>query len=201
MVNPSPFQSVVESDPSVFDVAASAPGPEGALPLTPEQLRSAPSGDLFGWTQNVGMGWNPAELNRKEFLILSTQGGIRDTLHDVQPSIEVAGVSDLVVSGLKVSGNSQQRKLRYLLHHGTLLYDFDAGAVGRFLREPARQPEYRRRRSHGEFVGNLEMAPALLQERLRTHWMARVPLVQWPREEVARLVHEKYARSDWTRRR
>src|SRR5205814_9439391 len=128
-------------------------------------------------------------------------GRIRDTLHDVQPSIEVAGVSDLVVSGLKVSGNSQQRKLRYLLHHGTLLYDFDAGAVGRFLREPARQPDYRRRRSHGEFVGNLEMAPALLQERLRTHWMARVPLVQWPREEVTRLVHEKYARSNWTRRR
>src|SRR6202035_878194 len=32
---------------------------------------------LFGWSQDVGMGWNPAELNRREFLILSTQGGIR----------------------------------------------------------------------------------------------------------------------------
>src|SRR5216110_2308370 len=77
MSAPLTFQSLVDSDPSVFDVAASAPGPEGALPLTPEQLRSAPSGDLFGWTQNVGMGWNPAELGRNEFVILSTQGGIR----------------------------------------------------------------------------------------------------------------------------
>jgi putative YjhG/YagF family dehydratase len=40
-------------------------------------LREAPSGDLFGWTQDVGMGWVPAELTRREFLILSTQGGIR----------------------------------------------------------------------------------------------------------------------------
>jgi putative YjhG/YagF family dehydratase len=40
-------------------------------------LRSKPSGDIFGWTQDAGMGWNPAELGRKEFLILSTQGGIR----------------------------------------------------------------------------------------------------------------------------
>src|SRR5437762_3641293 len=77
MSAPLAFQSLVDSDPSVFDVAASAPGPEGALPLTPEQLRSAPSGDLFGWTQDVGMGWNPAELRRPEVLILSTQGGIR----------------------------------------------------------------------------------------------------------------------------
>ena len=40
-------------------------------------LREAPSGDLFGMTQNAGMGWNPSELGRKQFLILSTQGGIR----------------------------------------------------------------------------------------------------------------------------
>src|SRR3954469_708868 len=40
-------------------------------------LRARPSGDLFGWTQNAGMGWNPAELGRKQFLILSTQGGLR----------------------------------------------------------------------------------------------------------------------------
>jgi putative YjhG/YagF family dehydratase len=45
--------------------------------LTEELLRNAPSGELFGLSQDVGMGWNPAELRRKEFLILSTQGGIR----------------------------------------------------------------------------------------------------------------------------
>ncbi len=53
------------------------PGPSGKLPLTEAMLREAPSGDLFGMTQNAGMGWNPSELGRKQFLILSTQGGIR----------------------------------------------------------------------------------------------------------------------------
>jgi putative YjhG/YagF family dehydratase len=40
-------------------------------------LRERPSGDLFGWAQNAGMGWNPAKLGGKEILILSTHGGIR----------------------------------------------------------------------------------------------------------------------------
>jgi putative YjhG/YagF family dehydratase len=40
-------------------------------------LRQGPSGDVFGMTQNVGMGWSPAEAGRKQFLILSTQGGLR----------------------------------------------------------------------------------------------------------------------------
>jgi len=56
---------------------SSAPGPQGALPLTEDLLLNSPSGDLFGWTQNAGMGWDPAEFNRTQVLILSTQGGIR----------------------------------------------------------------------------------------------------------------------------
>jgi putative YjhG/YagF family dehydratase len=73
------FVRVVESDPSVFDIRTKAPGPGGSLPLTPELLREAPSGDLFGWTQDVGMGWRPNELGRREFLLLSTSGGLRDS--------------------------------------------------------------------------------------------------------------------------
>jgi xylonate dehydratase len=65
------------ADPSLYDIRTQGAGPVGALPLTPEMLRQAPSGDIFGLTQDAGMGWNPAELNRREFLILSTQGGIR----------------------------------------------------------------------------------------------------------------------------
>lgn len=47
------------------------------MPITPEMLLRRPSGDLFGWSQNAGMGWDPAALGGKEFLILSTHGGIR----------------------------------------------------------------------------------------------------------------------------
>src|SRR5437016_4069995 len=71
------LSSILESDPSLFQFQSTVPGPAGSLPLTDELLRNAPSGDLFGWSQNVGMGWKPSELGRKEFLILSTQGGLR----------------------------------------------------------------------------------------------------------------------------
>lgn len=64
-------------DASVYEVRTDAPGPAGSLPLTPAMLRQLPSGDIFGWTQDAGMGWNPAHLGRDEYLILSTQGGIR----------------------------------------------------------------------------------------------------------------------------
>ncbi|MFN0067171.1 MAG: YjhG/YagF family D-xylonate dehydratase [Limisphaerales bacterium] len=63
--------------PDVFSVRTRAAGPAGRLPLTPEMLRERPSGDLFGLTQDAGMGWDPRELGRKEFLILSTAGGLR----------------------------------------------------------------------------------------------------------------------------
>jgi putative YjhG/YagF family dehydratase len=75
---PTSFVAVLDSDPALFDVQTTAAGPAGALPLTEELLREAPSGDLFGWSQNAGMGWNPVELNRREFLILSTSGGLRN---------------------------------------------------------------------------------------------------------------------------
>src|SRR3954469_13515002 len=65
-------------DPSLFDVRSKAPGPQGSLPITPEMLIQRPSGDLFGWSQNAGMGWDPRALGGKEILILSTHGGIRD---------------------------------------------------------------------------------------------------------------------------
>src|SRR4051812_41151621 len=69
---------VLESDPAIFSgVKTHAPGPEGQLPITAEMLIAQPSGNLFGMTQNAGMGWSPAHLLDPEFLILSTHGGVR----------------------------------------------------------------------------------------------------------------------------
>ena len=52
-------------------------GPAGRLPLQADWLRETASGNVFGWTQDAAMGWDPAQLGKDEFLILSTQGGIR----------------------------------------------------------------------------------------------------------------------------
>ena len=70
-------EDVLTTPEEAYQLQATAEGPAGRLPLTAEWLRQAPSGDIFGWTQNVGMGWRPERLGAAEFLIVSTQGGLR----------------------------------------------------------------------------------------------------------------------------
>jgi putative YjhG/YagF family dehydratase len=67
---------VINSD-DIYDVATKAAGPAGELPLTEEMLRERPSGDLFGLSMNAGMGWEPSKVVGREFLVLSTLGGMR----------------------------------------------------------------------------------------------------------------------------
>src|SRR5579872_1284413 len=75
---PIAFENITDSgDSSLYDVRSKAPGPRGSLPITPEMLLARPSGDLFGWAQDAGMGWDPRALGGKEILLLSTHGGIR----------------------------------------------------------------------------------------------------------------------------
>ena len=71
------FETLVESDRAMLDVQTVGAGPSGRLPLTAEMLLERPSGDVFGLTQNAGMGWDPRELGRPQFLMLGTNGGIR----------------------------------------------------------------------------------------------------------------------------
>src|SRR5437867_702649 len=71
------LDDLLTTDPAAFDVVTAGAGPQGALPITAEQLRDSPSGDIFGLTQNAGMGWDPGELGRPQYLMLSTQGGVR----------------------------------------------------------------------------------------------------------------------------
>jgi putative YjhG/YagF family dehydratase len=71
-------ENLFDDEPgNLYDVPTRASGPAGSLPLTPEMLRTLPSGHLFGWSQNAGMGWDPAALGGREYLMLSTHGGIR----------------------------------------------------------------------------------------------------------------------------
>jgi putative YjhG/YagF family dehydratase len=72
------LEDILESkDDSIYDITTNAAGPKGCLPLTESLLVDAPSGDIFGMSQNAGMGWEPAKMAQKQFLLISTQGGIR----------------------------------------------------------------------------------------------------------------------------
>ena len=72
------IENVIAPKDAVFDFATHSDGPSGKIPFTAEILIKQPSGDHFGMSQNAGMGWDPKEMLRKHFLILSTSGGLRD---------------------------------------------------------------------------------------------------------------------------
>jgi lipoate-protein ligase A len=80
--------------------------------------------------------------------------------------LTVDGTADLVLDGRKVSGNAQRRGRHAVLHHGTLLYDFDAALAARYLKELLRQPSHRAFRTHAHFMGNLPLSGELLRSRL-----------------------------------
>ena len=71
------ISDVIDPKDSIWNFDTHSDGPSGTLPFTEEILVNESSGFHFGMSQNAGMGWNPAELLRKHFLILSTSGGLR----------------------------------------------------------------------------------------------------------------------------
>ncbi|HEV8062608.1 MAG TPA: lipoate--protein ligase family protein [Gemmataceae bacterium] len=126
---------------------------------------------------------------------------ICEALSSLHSEIHQAGISDLAIGDRKFSGSAQQRKRRYLLHHGTLLYDFDLGRVGRCLRLPARRPEYREARAHEDFLINFPGNAAEIGRLLQTAWQATEPAPTLPLDQAAALARDKYLSDDWTSRR
>ncbi len=126
---------------------------------------------------------------------------IAASVQDLLPNVGIAGTSDLVSDGKKFSGNSQQRKRNHLLHHGTLLYDFDISLVSRYLTMPIRQPEYRHQREHSAFLCNLPTSADELKRRLQREWQADQPLRSVPLPSVQHLIEDKYSKVDWLHRR
>ncbi len=112
--------------------------------------------------------------------------------------VSIGGVSDLTTGGRKFSGNAQYRKSRYVLVHGTFLVDFELAVMERCLLLPLKQPEYRDRRVHLEFVGNLGLAARQLLSGLREVWRADVKYGAVPLSRVAVLARQRYERADWT---
>jgi lipoate-protein ligase A len=117
------------------------------------------------------------------------------------PPLTHQGPSDLAWGDRKFSGNAQQRKREHLLHHGTLLHDFDFTLLDRYLKLPPKQPDYRRQRGHVDFLTNLPIAEELLERTLRDVWQADEELHTLPMAAFRNLVEEKYAQEEWIRRR
>lgn len=80
--------------------------------------------------------------------------------------VTIEGGTDLVMNSRKISGNAQRRGRRAVMHHGTLLYNFDSGLATRYLYEPARRPAYRGARSHAAFLANVPLTGTEAQARV-----------------------------------
>jgi lipoate-protein ligase A len=118
----------------------------------------------------------------------------------VEGCIEIQGHTDLAIGGLKFSGNSQRRKREFLIFHGSLLLNLDLSLVERALRMPSRQPDYRRGRSHKDFLVNLGKSPEDIKQALRETWQAWDAPREAPLAEIQALARNKYSREEWNLR-
>ena len=112
-------------------------------------------------------------------------------------AVRVQGITDLALGALKFSGNAQRRRREALIFHGTFLLDFDLALVGKFLRFPSQQPDYRQGRAHEHFLANLHHPAAAVKAALRQTWRADEPLKEIPHAEITRLARDRYATEDW----
>ena len=120
-------------------------------------------------------------------------------LRPVTPEVIACGTSDLARDGRKFSGNAQRWLSNTFLHHGTILYQFDLPRIGRYLRQPSRQPDYRSGRGHEAFVMNLDASRSSLIELLSDAWHATPaecdPLAV---DRARQLSDSKYSSADWS---
>ncbi|QDU80932.1 putative lipoate-protein ligase A [Polystyrenella longa] len=115
--------------------------------------------------------------------------------------IELAGISDLTVGGLKFSGNSQRWIKNNCLHHGTILYGFPLEQAARLLTKPEREPEYRSGRTHLEFMTNLPLEREAIRSALTEEWGASAAEYDLPKDEIRELAQQKYEDTEWTESR
>jgi lipoate---protein ligase len=136
-----------------------------------------------------------ASISSANKFIMGKNRAAIETLFKSQ--ISVRGHTDLAIDGLKLSGNSQRRKKKYLLFHGTFLLNFDLALIGELLRMPSKQPDYRGNRNHNEFLTNLHLPAIEIKNALRKIWNAADELREFPKLEIQKLAAQKYSIDEW----
>jgi|SRR5579862_2051151 len=126
-------------------------------------------------------------MNRNRNALNSLLGG----------NILIQGHTDLTFHGRKFSGNSQRRRRRFLLFHGSFLLNLDLAPVEQALYMPSKQPDYRRDRAHKDFLTNVNLPADAVKEAMKRAWHATDALAEIPETRIQQLVQEKYATDVW----
>jgi lipoate-protein ligase A len=122
---------------------------------------------------------------------------LQSTVRNPQSAISIRGHTDLCLGSEKIAGNAQRRRKKFLLFHGTLLLNCDLNCIGDLLLMPSLEPDYRARRSHEEFVTNLNLPAEIVKSALAEVWNATEPFQNPPFAEIEKLAREKYATREW----
>lgn len=120
-----------------------------------------------------------------------------EAIQPLVPELGWDGTCDLVVRARKVSGNSLRCRREWLLYHGTLLLDMDLALLDQFLLHPPREPEYRQKRQHTEFVTNLGLSAESLAAELARVWKAEARDLPLPSDRIEQLVRDRYLNQAW----
>ncbi len=128
---------------------------------------------------------------------------IRSAVAELRPGAEVRkdGDTDITVDGRKVAGSAHRRGTSHVLFHGVFLLKLDLGLIDRFLPLPEKQPDYRRGRSHDEFVQNLGIPAADLKQAIKDTWGAVEGALEVPTARISELIGTRYGRPSWNFKR
>jgi lipoate---protein ligase len=121
----------------------------------------------LNYTLVVPLDWDP-KLRDVRYSLRWAMSRMRRAL--AVPDLREEGHCDLALNQRKVSGSAQRRTQTAILHHGTLLYNFDASRAERLLKPPVREPHYRAGRAHRDFLGNLPLTAGEIKQRLANAW-------------------------------
>ena len=148
---------------------------------------------------NAGSTRNISTAN--QFIMERNRAAVQAALGPSVYTVQIQGHTDLTSNGRKFSGNSQRRQRRFLLFHGTFLLAMQLGQIGRLLRAPSLQPEYRNHRTHEDFLTNLSVSAATLKRELQSVWSATDRREPLSHAKIAALVAQKYSLPSWNLQR
>ncbi len=124
-------------------------------------------------------------------------GRLRRAIMALLPATTSEGICDLTLAGKKFSGNALRIKRNSILYHGTILYDMPIDQIGVYLREPPRQPTYREKRHHNEFVTCVAINPDSARTEIARQWQATSERTSIPTDIMNRLIKSRYSQKCW----
>jgi lipoate-protein ligase A len=125
---------------------------------------------------------------------------IARSIREAGPPAQVQGLGDLTLGDRKIAGSAQRRLRRNFFVHLSILYAFPLALIGRYLKSPRRQPDYRAGRSHADFVSNLDLTRHDLLRAIQAPWRPLTPALELPYLQVEELVTTRFGNAAWTER-